>query len=271
MARTRQSEAPEGLPMAESIQVRYEIRGPAAWILLDRPEKRNALSPAMIAQIGAALDRASADDRARAIVLTGREPAFCAGADLGTSQGLAEGAEGSQPPFVNLLRRLQDSAKPVIAAINGSAFGGGLGLVAAADVAIASSTAVFSFSEVRLGLIPAMISVVVLPKIGLHQARRLFLTGRKFSAEEAKSYGLIHHVTPPEELTAAVLEEAEEIAKGGPNAIAEAKRLIREIPKLPEDEAFTKASTWLAERMQSEEAREGMAAFSKKRPPRWRQ
>ncbi|MCP3960615.1 MAG: enoyl-CoA hydratase [bacterium] len=251
--------------------VRYETRGPAAWILLDRPEKRNALSAAMIAQIAEALDRASADDAVRAVVVTGRGPAFCAGADLEAGVDLADAGAGPRNPFARLLQRFQTCAKPVIAVVNGPAFGGGLGLVAAADIVIASSDVVFSFSEVRLGLIPAMISVMVLPRIGPHNARRLFLTGRRFTAEEAVGYGLVHRVTSADDLEAAAEDEIAEIAKGGPIAVAEAKRLIREIPSLPENEAFHRAAAWLAELVGSEEAREGVAAFVEKRPPKWPQ
>ncbi len=267
--------------MAESSQVGYELRGPAAWVVLDRPEKRNALSALMVTELAAALERAGDDPEVRAVVVTGRGPAFCAGADLGAglpssgrsgSEGDLESAgEGHTDPFADLLHRFQHSAKPVIAAVNGPAFGGGLGLVAAADVVIASRDAIFSFSEVRLGLIPAMISVVVLPRIGPHHARRLFLTGRRFSAEEAVGYGLVHRVTSPQELEAAACEEVANVAKGGPIAVGEAKRLIREIPDLPQDQAFARASAWLAERVRSDEAREGIAAFAEKRPPKWRQ
>ncbi len=264
-----------GRLMAQPRQVRYEVRGPAAWIVLDRPEKRNALSGAMIAQLGEALNRARADRGVRAVVLTGRGPAFCAGADLdaGLSRpgsDLADAVEESRNPFADLLRQLQHFPRPVIVAVNGPAFGGGLGLVAAADVVIASTDASFSFSEVRLGLIPAMISVVVLPRIGPHHARRLFLTGRRFSAEEAVQYGLAHRAVPPEELEAAAREEVADVARGGPVAVAEAKRLIREIPELQEDEAFARASERFAERLRSDEACEGMAAFAEKRPPKWR-
>ncbi len=251
-------------------QIAYEARGPAAWIVLDRPEKRNALSPAMIVELREALDRAGVDDGVRAVVLTGRGPAFCAGADLDAGRQLAEAGDQPRTPFADLLRRLQHSPKPVIAAVGGPAFGGGLGLVAAVDIVVASSVATFSFSEVRLGLIPAMISVVVLPRIGPHHARRLFLTGRRFSTEEAMNYGLVHRVTSPDELEAAVAEEVADIAKGGPIAVAETKRLIREIPGLPEDEAFARASRLFAERLRSDEAREGMAAFTEKRRPKWR-
>ncbi len=255
--------------MTEPKHVATQTRGPAAWVILDRTQKRNALSGAMIAQVAAALDQADADDAIRAVVVTGRGTAFCAGADLDAGRDLVAG-DGRPSPFAELLQRLQRSGKPVIAAVNGPAFGGGLGLVAAADIVIAANTASFSFSEVRLGLVRAMISVVVLPRIGSHHARRLFLTGRRFSAAEAVGYGLVHRVTAADELETAVAEEVADIAKGGPVAVAEAKRLIREIPGLAEDEAFAQASVRLAERMRSDEAREGMAAFAEKRPPSWR-
>ncbi len=259
-------------------QLRYETKGQAAWIVLDRPEKRNALSSTMITQLGEALDRASSDTDVRAVVLTGNGSAFCAGADLDAGDAIVDdaghdhvrGDSSPRNPFAEMLQRLEHHPKPVIAAINGPAFGGGLGLVAAADIGIAASAASFSFSEVRLGLIPAMISVVVLPRIGTHHARRLFLTGRRFSAEEAVNVELIHRVVSPEKLEAAVADEVADIARGGPVAVTEAKRLIQEIPTLPRAVAFERAAGWLAERMGSDEGREGMAAFVEKRRPSWR-
>ena len=251
-------------------EVLYELRDRAAWLTLNRPQRRNAVSPAMIAALDAALDRALDDEQARAVVLTGSGPAFCAGADLHTGRDLATAGDGGRNPFAALLQRLQQVHKPVIAAVNGPAFGGGLGLVAAADIALAADGATFSFSEVRLGLIPAMISVVVLPKIGPHHARRLFVTGRRFSAEEALGYGLVHGVVPPDGLVDAVNREVADIAKGGPVAVAEAKALIRELMPMPENQAFDRASAWFAELVSTDEAREGMAAFAQKRAPEWR-
>jgi methylglutaconyl-CoA hydratase len=257
--------------MTESMHgLRFEVRGPAAWIVLDRPERRNALSPELLVALSEALERALAEPSVRAVVLSGRGSSFCAGADLGKGRELAAaGGRQQENPFARLLHTLEEADKPVIAAVNGAAFGGGLGLVAAADIAIASEEAVMSFSEVRLGLIPAMISVVVLPKIGARQARRLFLTGRRFTATEALGYGLVHRVVPSDQLEAAVAEEVAEIAKGGPRAIAASKRLIREIPRLEPERAFLRASELFAERMASHEAREGMAAFTEKRKPSW--
>ena len=254
--------------MAE--QTLYETRAAAAWIELDRREKRNALTPAMVGEIRRHLEVASGDDGVRAVVITGRGKAFCAGADLEKGQGLADGSRRGTHPFASMLQEIQSFPKPVIAAVNGPAFGGGLGLMAAADIVIARSGVRFSFSEVKLGLIPAMISVVVLPRIGAHHARWLFLTGRKFGADEALSYGLVHRVVPEGELHRAVEEEVAEIGEGGPLAVAAAKRLIREVESLDQNEAFRRASAWFREVSESEEGREGMAAFVEKRLPRWR-
>src|SRR6516162_4732063 len=205
----------------------YERRGRAAWITLDAPQSRNALSADLIAELDAHLAAAIADDAVRVIVLTGNGPAFCAGADLkGGGSAVAPGG-GQRNPFVMILERIWDGPKPVIAAVNGHAFGGGVGLVAAADIAVAAETAKFAFSEVRVGVIPAMISVVVLPKLGVHHGMRLFLTGETFGAAQARDYGLLHRVVPAAELTAAVEKEIEAIALGGPNAVREAKRLVR--------------------------------------------
>src|SRR5437868_2165900 len=219
-----------------STVTRFEVRGRAAWITLDSPSNRNALSAPLVSELGAHLRAAFADDRVRAIVLTGSGPAFCAGADL-KNRGDAVAPGGGPNPFVEILRLMWEGPKPVIVAVNGHAFGGGVGLVAAADIAIAVESAIFSFSEVRIGAIPAMISVVVLPKLGEHQTMRLFLTGERFDAARALGYGLLHRVVAPEALGAAVQEEIDAIAKGGPNAIREAKQLVRTVARLPEDDA----------------------------------
>jgi methylglutaconyl-CoA hydratase len=246
----------------------YELRQSAAWITLDSPENRNALSAPLVSELGAHLRAAIADPAVRAIVLTGTGPAFCAGADL-KNRGDAVTADTGKNPFVEILRLMWDGPKPVIVAANGHAFGGGVGLVAAADIAIAVDTATLSFSEVRIGVIPAMISVVVLPKLGVHQAMRLFLTGARFSAAEAQGYGLVHRVVPPADLAAAVQHEVDAIALGGPNAVAEAKKLIRTVARASMDEGFAYAEAKIAELFASSEAAEGMMAFATKRKPSW--
>ncbi|MBI3770669.1 MAG: enoyl-CoA hydratase/isomerase family protein [Deltaproteobacteria bacterium] len=247
---------------------RYEVRERAAWITLDSPANRNALSGPLVAELGAHLRAALADDAVRAIVLTGTGPAFCAGADL-KNRGDAVAPGGGPNPFVEILRLMWDGPKPVIVAANGHAFGGGVGLVAAADVALAVEGATFSFSEVRIGVIPAMISVVVLPKIGANQAMRLFLTGARFDAREAAGYGLVHHVVAPEGLVAAAEEQVRAIALGGPIAVAEAKRLIRTVSRVSMEEGFAYAERKIAALFASLEAAEGMLAFAQKRKPSW--
>ena len=253
----------------DSPTTQYDRRGPAAWITLNSPATRNALSDAMVTDLATHLDTATNDAAVRAIVLTGNGPAFCAGADL-KNRGGSTVADSSAPnPFVTILRRLWDGPKPVIAAVNGHAFGGGIGLIAACDIAIAVDTAQLSFSEVRIGVIPAMISVVVLPKLGPHQTMRLFLTGERFGAAQALQYGLLHRVVPAAELAAAVQAEIDAIALGGPIAVAEAKQLVRRVAGLPMNDAFAYAERKIAALFTSDEAAEGMAAFAQKRKPRW--
>jgi methylglutaconyl-CoA hydratase len=247
---------------------RYEVRERAAWITLDSPANRNALSAPLVAALGAHLRNALADEGVRAIVLTGAGPAFCAGADL-KNRGDAVAPGGGPNPFIEILRLMWEGPKPVVVAVNGHAFGGGVGLVAAADIAIAVEGATFSFSEVRVGVIPAMISVVVLPKIGANQAMRLFLSGARFDARAAAGYGLVHEVVAPERLTAAAEEQVRALALGGPIAVAEAKRLIRTVSRLPMDEAFAYAERKIAALFVSPEAAEGMMAFAQKRKPSW--
>ncbi len=246
----------------------YEIRDRAAWIRLNCPENRNALSTKLLGELSRHLQAAMEDPGVRAVVLTGSGSVFCAGADLKSrGSGIADG--GSDHAFVEILKRMREGPKPVICAVNGHAFGGGIGLIAAADIAIAACSANFAFSEVRLGVIPAIISVVVLPKLGEHQAMRLFLTGKRFSAAEAMEYGLLHRVVEERDLESAVRAEIDAISRGAPNAVAAAKRLVREIPRLAPDDAYASAAEKIAELFASPEAAEGLAAFVQKRPPSW--
>jgi len=223
--------------MGESAACEYEVRDRVAWIRMSCPETRNALSSALLAELSRRLESAMADPSVRVVVLAGSGSTFCAGADLkNRGAGIADGARDNA--FVEILQRMRGGPKPVICAVNGHAFGGGIGLIAAADIAIAVADAQFAFREVRLGLIPAIISVAVLPKLGEHQAMRLFLTGRTFSAEEALAYGLLHRVVAERELESAVREEIDAVLRGAPNALAAAKRLVRDIAQLAPDEAY---------------------------------
>jgi methylglutaconyl-CoA hydratase len=254
--------------MGKDEATEYEIRNRAAWIRLNRPESRNALSAELLAELSKHLRSAMGDSSVRVVVLTGSGSAFCAGADLKSSgAGIAKGT--GENDFIEILKQLREGPKPVICAVNGHAFGGGIGLVAASDIAIAVHGAKFAFSEVRIGVIPAIISVVVLPKLGEHHAMRLFVTGERFSAAEALGYGLLHRVVEDRDLESAVQAEIDAIAKGAPNAVAAAKRLVREIPRLAPDDAYAVAAERIAKLFVSAEAAEGIAAFAQKRPPSW--
>jgi methylglutaconyl-CoA hydratase len=245
----------------------YELRGDAAWITLNQPEKRNALSAEIVVGLGTHLQTGLADDRVRVIVLTGAGAAFCAGADL-KSGGVSPGGD-AENPFVTLLKTIWEAPKPVIGRINGHAFGGGIGLAAACDISIAADAAMFSFSEVRVGVIPAMISVVVIPKLGIHNTMWLFLTGERFSAQRAAELGLIHRAVPAPDLDRIIEDTIGMIRLGGPNAIREAKQLVRRVPELSMDEAFRYTSKKIGELFTGEEAAEGMLAFLEKRKPKW--
>jgi methylglutaconyl-CoA hydratase len=245
----------------------YEVRRGAAHITLNQPQSRNALSDALITALRGDLERAMGDDGVRAVVLTGAGSAFCAGADLKSGGGAA--VSGDDHPFVGILKAIWNAPKPVIGRINGHAFGGGIGLAAACDLAIASEAANFSFSEVRIGVIPAMISVVVIPKLGIQQSMWLFLTAERFSATRAAEIGLIHKAVPADQLDAAVDQAVESIRMGGPQAIRAAKQLVRRVPQLSMDEGFAHTAELIGKLFSSEEALEGMQAFMEKRKPKW--
>ena len=246
----------------------YEVRDGAAWITLNRPQNRNALSAVLVNELYAHLQMAHASDAVRCIIITGSGPGFCAGADLKSPPGsIINGTESV--PYVSVLKQILDGRKPVIAAINGAAFAGGLGLVGAADIVITDENALFSFSEVRIGVIPAVISVVCLPKLGKHHGMRLFLTGERFDGNAAVRYGLAHRAVPAEQLETAVQEEISAIKLGSPNAVMEAKKLVRQVPELNVRDGFAATGDWSVRQFQSEEGQEGIAAFREKRKPRW--
>ncbi len=246
----------------------YEVSNGAAWITMNRPAARNALSPALVAELDAHLSAANADPSIRCIVITGADPAFCAGADLKAPRGQNPLAT-REVTFPEVLQHILDSDKPVIAAVNGAAYAGGLGIVGAADIVIAAEDAPFSFSEVRIGVIPAIIAVTCVPKLGPHHAMRLFLTGERFTGTRAVELGLAHRAVPKAELRAAVEAEVATIALGGPLAVVAAKKLVRQVQTLAADEAFAAMAKLSAAMFTSPEGQEGMAAFREKRPPAW--
>lgn len=246
----------------------YEISNGAAWITLNRPENRNALSAILVNELYAHLIAANDNPEVRSIVITGTGPAFCAGADLKSPPGqLVDGNQAVTYPEV--LNTILESPKPVIAAVNGAAFAGGLGLVGAADIVVTVSDVQFSFSEVRIGVIPAVISVVCIPKLGTHHAMKLFLTGERFTGEQAVAMGFAHSAVTAEELLSAVQEEIDAINLGGPIAVQECKKLVRRVSELSIKDGFNETADWSKRLFQSEEGAEGMAAFREKRKPNW--
>jgi methylglutaconyl-CoA hydratase len=243
--------------------------GGVTTLTMNRPEVRNAISPSLIAELTQCFAALAADD-SRVLVLTGAGGAFSAGADIEWMRASRDLSEQQNVADANAAAALFSSIdacpKPVIARINGHALGGGAGLVACADLAIAVDTATFGFTEARLGLIPAMISPYVLRAIGPRRARELFVSGRRFGADEALEIGLVHRVVAADELDAAVASAAAEIARCGPVAIAESKRLVRDatasltLPDLAERIAAVRSSP---------EGQEGLTAFLEKRDPAW--
>ena len=246
----------------------YEIKDGAAWITLNRPENRNALSAVLVNELYAHLLASNENPDVRSIVITGSGPAFCAGADLKSPPGqLVDGAQAVTYPEV--LNTILESPKPVIAAVNGAAFAGGLGLVGAADIVVTVANVQFSFSEVRIGVIPAVISVVCIPKLGTHHAMKLFLTGERFTGEQAVGMGFAHRAVTATELASAVQEEIDAINLGGPIAVHECKKLVRRVSELNIADGFNKTGDWSKRLFQSAEGAEGMAAFREKRKPNW--
>lgn len=236
-----------------------------ATLTLDSPANRNALSAAMRAQLRTALTAALADDAVRVVVLDHTGRVFCSGMDLTEAAGGAAGDQGVLE-FPELLQLLWSSPKPVVAAVRGPARAGGVGLLAACDVVVAASSASFAFSEVRLGLVPAVISAVVLPRMTPHVAHRLLLTGEVFDAATAASGGLVDLVAADDELDAVLAGQLTALAAGAPTALAETKRLLR---ARQADLDFTDLLQLSARFFASEEGQEGIAAFRGKRPARW--
>ena len=245
-------------------------------LTLDRPEARNALSAALVARLTAELDTLAGDASVRAIVLTGAGDVFCAGADVGEMR-----AAGAAPPeqneadsrrFATMLERLERQPQPTLALVNGAAFGGAVGLIAACDIALAATSARFALSEVRLGLVPAMISPYVIRAIGTREARRWFLSGEAMDAATALRIGLVHEAVDAGSLAAAADGVLGALLAGAPGAQAEIKRLIRHATGRSDagDEAMlADTASWIARIRAGSEAREGLSAFLERRKPRW--
>lgn len=231
-------------------------------------ENRNALGSALVRGLREALAAANADPAIRALVVTNEGSTFCAGANLKERSGASDRASGSGG-FEELLHEIQTSPTPVIGRIAGHVVGGGNGLAAALDISIAADDVQFGFTEVRLGVAPAIISVVCLPKMRRGEALEAFLRGNRFPAARAAELGLINRAVPRAELDAAVEDVLADLRKGGPKALGFAKRLVYEVPALTQKDAFAWTTALSNELFAGDEAREGMSAFLGRRPPAW--
>jgi methylglutaconyl-CoA hydratase len=254
--------------------LRRTDEGPVATVALARPEARNALNAALISEVTRCFEELAEDDGVRVVVLSGEGSAFCAGADVGY---MRDTAGFSYEENLKDARRLADMflavdnlPKPVVAKVRGAAIGGGVGLVAAADVAVAEEGARFAFSEVRLGIAPATIAPFVVRKIGYSRARALFLTGERFDAPRARKIGLVHETVPEGDLDPAVERVVAQLLQGGPAAQAAIKEALRQIEATEPMEALGIMTQLIAELRVGEEGQEGLGAFLEGREPFWR-
>ena len=250
------------------------VEGGVATVTMNRPEIHNAFSDVLIRALLDAFESLGAREDVRVIVLAGRGKSFCAGADLSWMRSMATHGEAENKrdarELANLFQLIDACPKPVVGRIHGAAIGGGAGLVACCDIPIASARAKFGFSEVRLGIAPAVISPFVLAKIGRRHARELFVTGARFGPERALSIGLVNRVVTDEAaLDAAVKEVVDDILKGAPGAVAACKRLAMSVDEMTREDAFEMTSGMIAQLRASPEGQEGMMAFLRRQPPSW--
>lgn len=256
----------------ETLCIAHDARG-VATLTLDRAEKHNAMSAKMIAELTDAATRLGQDPKTRVIVLTGAGKSFCAGGDLGWMQ--AQMAADAETRFIEarklavMLKTLNECPKPVIGAVQGNAFGGGLGLVSVCDVAIGVAHLKFGFTETRLGLIPATIGPYCLARMGEAMARRVFMSARLFGAQEAEQLGLLAKVVTPEDLNEAVEAEITPYLSCAPGAVAASKALARRLGPVIDDATIDHTIRGLVTQWEGAEAREGIAAFFDKTRPSW--
>ncbi len=253
--------------------IKFEINDRVARITLNRPEVRNAFNWKMIEELFSVFEQIKTDNNIRVSVITGEGTCFCAGADLNWMKDvMAESFEENYKEslrLADLFYSIYSLPKPVIGRINGPAIGGGTGFVSVCDIAVASKKAVFSFSEVRIGLVPSDISPFMIRKCGEGQIREYFLTGRRLKAEDALRIGLVNRVVDENNLDSAVQEIVDELLRGSPNALRFCKELLEKVPLQPFDKVREFTANILANLRKSEEAQEGMKAFLDKRKPDW--
>jgi methylglutaconyl-CoA hydratase len=263
-----------GLPAGSPVTT--AISGGVAHVALNRPDKRNALDSPTLSALGAALAQCAAEPEVRILQLTGAGNVFCAGADLTEMQAQAHASEAENlahaRTLAKVLSALDSFPKPTLARVNGDGYGGALGLIAACDIVVVVESAKFAFTEVRLGIIPAVVSPFVLAKIGEKAALRYFLTAETMSAATLKEIGLAHETVAAEGLDATCGGIIDAILKGAPGAQAAAKALIRDVQQPPSQRgiAAMDMATRLAHLRVQAEAQDGFAAFFAKRKARWR-
>jgi methylglutaconyl-CoA hydratase len=253
--------------------VQIEREGAVARVWFNRPEVHNALSAELGAALMAALDTLRVDDTCRVVVLGGRGGSFCAGADIGAMKASASASYADNLAEATRLgavfAALADFPKPIVGRIHGSVYGGGVGFCCACDIAVASDDAKFGLTEVRLGILPGLISPYVIRRLGDRAARELMLTGERFDAARAQAYGIVNHVVPVAELDARVDERVAELLKGGPHAQAQVKQLFVQWGTLGWDDYRKSLPEVLATVRSGDEAKDGLASFFEKRKPRW--
>jgi methylglutaconyl-CoA hydratase len=237
-------------------------------ITLNDEDRRNALSDEMISDLMDAVDAAESDPNVRVVILTNKGKVFCAGANLADRSSTAPAQRGKFD-LHELLRRISTSPLPFVGRLAGHCVAGGVGLAAVTDISVAIDTATFGFSEVRIGVAPAIISVVCLPKMRRGDAQSAFLRGNRFSATEAADLGLINDAVPLDELDAHIEAIVNDLLAGEPNALAAVKLLTSSVPVMSQEEAFAWTAELSATLFASDEAKEGMRAFLEKRPASW--
>ncbi len=260
--------------MTEQVLITTIDKRGVARLTLNRPEIRNAFNEQVIGEICDAMGRLNADPNVRVIVLTGAGNAFSAGADLNMMQRAAKfsAAENKDDArrLAHMLSSIYHAPKPTVALVNGPAMGGGLGLIAACDIAIGVETAFFALSEARLGLIPAVISPFVIQAIGVRQARRYFISGERFDAREAHRLGLLHKTVPADALNDAMDETLAALLACGPHAQELVKELIGKVAYRPlADAVMEETAGMIARTRASDEGKEGVTSFLEKRKPNW--
>jgi methylglutaconyl-CoA hydratase len=253
--------------MTDELVHRTVVDG-VATITLDAPRTRNALSAQVRHELQQHLDAATTDPAVRVVVLTHTGPVFCSGMDLRESRGASADRQGVHE-FPRILRTILTAPTPVVARVAGPARAGGVGLVAACDLAVAADTATFAFSEVRVGVVPAVIAVTVLPRLLPRAAHELLLTGETFDAARAAAIGLVNAAVPADRLDDEVKRYADLLRLGAPGALAATKALLRRPLDDDLDTAFAAMQELSARHFGSAEGQEGMAAFAEKRPPAW--